>query len=142
MYKTKKQMDASLSSTESEFKSFSEVAKELMWLKHIFEFLDVDHEKIRLFNDNQSAIKMAKNSGAVKRTRHLELKYFFINEKIERRELEIDFIEGLKNVADGFTKSLGKSKFEEFCKRLYESETFLNMKMREDVEVNHFQVHK
>ena len=108
----------SLSTTEAEFKGISEAAKKVVWLKNVMKFLEMKHEKIEMFNDNRGAIKIAHSASSCGRTRHIALRYFFLRELIKNEEIGLSHIEGKRNVADTFTKSLGRHKFVEFNKLL------------------------
>ena len=55
------------------------------------------------------------------RTKHIKLRYFHIRELIENGEFEVKYVSGDENVADLFTKSLGRNKFEYFVKKLFGS---------------------
>lgn len=72
-----------------------------------------------MYNDNRGAILIAKNSASASRTRHLKLRYFFVNECIEDGVVEIEHKSSEENIADGFTKSLRRSKFEQFREKLF-----------------------
>ena len=74
LYKTKKQESTSLSSTENEFKSLTEVAKQILYVKNLLEFMEIEPKTVKLFNDNQGTIKMAYSSASVKRTKHIQLR--------------------------------------------------------------------
>jgi len=46
------------------------------------------------------------------------MRYHFIRGVIESGAIQVRFIEGSNQIADGFTKSLPKPKFLEFCDRI------------------------
>ena len=119
LYKTKQQDSTSLSSTESEFKSFTDVAKKILYLKNLLEFMEIEVSDWKLYNDNQSAIKMAYSSTSVKRTKHIKLKYFYIRECLENDEFKLLYVPTDENLADGFTKGLRRIKFEKFSKKIF-----------------------
>ena len=89
MYKTKKQDTVSQSSTEAEFKSFAEVGKQMRFFNNVFEFLEVPITSETVYNDNKNAINMALSSSSIHRTKHIQTKYFFINECLENQEFEL-----------------------------------------------------
>lgn len=68
--------------------------------------------------DNQSAIKLAHNPVYHARTKHVELQYYFVREKIMSKEIGLIFCNTKDNVADIFTKPLCKIKFEVFRSQL------------------------
>ena len=60
-----------------------------------------------LLLDNQSAIKLAKNPVFNKRSKHIAIKYHFIREKVENKELNFEFVRTLSMAADQMTKHVG-----------------------------------
>ena len=61
---------------------------------------------------------MASNPVTEKRSKHIDIRYHFVREAIERKEVEITFIDGSDNPADLFTKNLGQIKFHKFRAQL------------------------
>ena len=118
-WSSKKQPTVSLSSTESEYKALTNATCEAIWLRRILADLEEAQSGSTCINcDNQSAIKLAHNPVYHARTKHVELQYHFVREKIESNETELIFCNTKDNVADIFTKPLGKIKFEVFRSQL------------------------
>ena len=69
-----------------------------------------------LYQDNQSAIKLETNgiASAGKRSRHMNIRYFFISEKVASKEVLVSYCPTDDMVADFFTKPLQGSKFLRF----------------------------
>jgi len=118
-WSSKKQPTVSLSSTESEYKALTNATCEAIWLRRILADLEEAQSGSTCINcDNQSAIKLAHNPVYHARTKHVELQYHFVREKIESNEIGLIFCNTKDNVADIFTKPLGKIKFEVFRSQL------------------------
>eukprot|EP00253_Pinus_taeda_P032914 PITA_32914 len=118
-WSSKKQPTVSLSSTESEYKALTNATCEAIWLRRIIADLEETQSGATCINcDNQSAIKLAHNPVYHARTKHVELQYHFVREKIESNEIGLIFCNTKDNVADIFTKPLGKIKFEFFRSQL------------------------
>lgn len=118
-WSSKKQPTVSLSSTESEYKALTNATCEAIWLRRILADLEEAQSGATCINcDNQSAIKLAHNPVYHARTKHVELQYHFVREKIESKEIGLIFCNTKDNVADIFTKPLGKIKFEVFRSQL------------------------
>ena len=64
-----------------------------------------------LFVDNLGAVKLCKNPEFHKRSKHIQVRYFFIREKVTDGEIKVEHIEGTNQVADMFTKPLGPECF-------------------------------
>ena len=76
------------------------------------------HQKIDypipLHCNNQSAIRLAENSMFHARTKHVEVHYHFIREKVLKEEIEIQQIKTDDQIADLFTIGLNIGKHESF----------------------------
>ena len=60
-----------------------------------------------MFQDNMSTIQLLKNGKSnAERTRHIELRYFFITDRIRRGELQITYKSAEEMIADIMTKPL------------------------------------
>ena len=66
----------------------------------------------------QSAIKLAHNPIYHARSKHIELQYHFVREKIESSEIDLVFCNTKDNMVDIFTKPLVKLKFDFFRSKL------------------------
>ncbi|KAH9308131.1 hypothetical protein KI387_036042, partial [Taxus chinensis] len=79
----KKQPTVSISSTEAEYRSAMEAAKEALWLKRLFDEIKMkDPHSVPLFCDNQSTIALAHNPVQHQRMKHIEIHIHFIREKV------------------------------------------------------------
>ena len=68
--------------------------------------------------DNTSAICLTKNPIQHSRTKHIEIKYHFIRDHVEKGDVELIFISTDKQLADIFTKPLQEDRFNTLCKAL------------------------
>ena len=64
-----------------------------------------------IFVDNISAIKLVKNPEFHKRTKHMDVRYHFIRERIESGELKVEYLCTENQKADIFTKALPRERF-------------------------------
>ncbi|XP_073822557.1 uncharacterized protein [Musca autumnalis] len=78
---SQRQPTVSTSTTEAEIIAASEAAKELMWLKSLYNDLINYNEVPVIHIDNTAAIRLSQNPEFHKRTKHISLKHFFIREK-------------------------------------------------------------
>ena len=62
-------------------------------LRSFFKDLDVEVKEFTLFGDNISSIHLATNHMFHGRTRHIEIHYHFIREKVIAKEVNIKYIE-------------------------------------------------
>ncbi|PKU78591.1 Retrovirus-related Pol polyprotein from transposon TNT 1-94 [Dendrobium catenatum] len=68
--------------------------------------------------DNKSAIAMSKNPVYHGRSKHIDTRYHFIRSYIEKKQIEVEYIRTEEQLADIFTKSLGRVKFIEMIKNI------------------------
>jgi len=114
-WSSKKQSIVALSSTEAEYVAQTHAVKELLWLRTIIGELSSPFENpTTLHCDNQGAIVFVKDNKFHARTKHIDIRYHFIREAVEDNKVEIQYIPTNDNVADIFTKPLGKAKFDCF----------------------------
>lgn len=71
-----------------------------------------------LYGDNQGSIFIASNPVTEKRSKHIDIRYHYIREVVDKGFVKIYFVDGDKNPADLFTKNLGRLKFERFRAQL------------------------
>ena len=73
---------------------------------------------ILIFDDNQGIIALVKNPIDYKRTRYINVSYYFVRELITNRTLTLIYIPINKMIADGLIKVLTLVKFASFIKIL------------------------
>jgi len=87
-WSVKKQDTISRSSTESEYRDLASIATEMCWLHQVFKDLGIFLSSTRkLWCDNVSALAIASNPVFHARTKHLEVDYHFVREKVLRKDL-------------------------------------------------------
>ena len=93
----------------------AEATKEIVWLRNILE--DLQEKQVHstpLLIDNTSAIKLAKNPKFHDRTKHIYTKYHLIQHHVEAKTIHLQHCSRNEQIADIFTKALGREKFERF----------------------------
>uniref|UniRef100_A0A1Y1LCN3 Endonuclease n=1 Tax=Photinus pyralis TaxID=7054 RepID=A0A1Y1LCN3_PHOPY len=112
---SKKQPSVALSSTEAEYVALSMAVSEACWLSNLIADFKcgLSNKPIEIFEDNQSAIKIAKNSESHSRLKHVDIRYHFVKDKVAEGLIKLSYIKTEDQAADMFTKPLGK---ELFCK--------------------------
>lgn len=71
-----------------------------------------------IYGDNQGSIFISSNPVQERRTKHIDIRYHYVRELVESKEIEILFVEGNNNPADMFTKNLSHVKFLKFREQL------------------------
>ncbi|GKB81391.1 retrotransposon protein, putative, ty1-copia subclass, partial [Tanacetum coccineum] len=93
-----------LSTTEAEYMALTKAVKESIWLKGLLIELGVNLWSMVVNCDNQSAIHLSRNALFHERTKHINVRYHFIREIVESKEIEVAKIGTKDNAADAFTK--------------------------------------
>jgi hypothetical protein len=128
-WSSKKQPTVALSSTEAEYKGATIVACEIVWLQKLLSNLgqSVDAHVV-IYCDNISSILLANNPVYHARTKHIEVHYHFIREKVIAKEIDLIHVSTKDQVADIFTKALGTDKLKKFRKMLGVLEVDLSLR--------------
>jgi Reverse transcriptase (RNA-dependent DNA polymerase) len=101
------------SSTEAEVVGANDVMPQLLWTQYFLKAQGYSSTNTILYQDNKSAILLAKNGRASssKRTRHLNIRYYFITDRIASKELTVEYCPTEDMLADFFTKPLQEALF-------------------------------
>ena len=107
---SKKQSSVSLSTSEAEYVALSLAIQEGKWIHHLLcEILAASNKSapgLKIFEDNQSCIKMTKNPVNHGRAKHIDIKYHHIRDEVKRGEVELEYCETSIMLADILTKAL------------------------------------
>lgn len=112
-WEARKQRTIALSSTEAEYMAISEATKEAMYLRDILNSISVNCECVVLFNDNQSAIKLAQSKNYHSRTKHIDIRHHFIRDKCEEGLIKLKYLCTERMPADVLTKGLSGTRHRE-----------------------------
>jgi hypothetical protein len=106
--KASKQKLNTKSSTETEVVGTSDYLPYNIWLQHFMEHQGYKLKSNVLNQDNQSAIKMEKNgrNSCTGNSRHIHIRYFFVKDRVDKKELDIVYCPTEEMLADYFTKPL------------------------------------
>ena len=117
---SQKQKLNSWSSTESEIIGVDDVMDKILWTRLFLQAQGVQIQENILYQDNQSSIRLETNGkwSSGKRTRAINIRYFFVTNNAEKGNLQIKFKPSEDMVADFLTKPLQGRKFEEFRAKL------------------------
>ena len=118
-WSSRKQATVSRSSTEAEYKALANATAELIWVQSLLGELGISHSSVaRLWCDNIGATYLSANPVFHARTKHIEVDYHFVRDRVAKKLVDIRFIPTNDQVADGFTKALSWRKLEEFKNNL------------------------
>nr|GFC00207.1 putative RNA-directed DNA polymerase [Tanacetum cinerariifolium] len=102
----KKQDCTSMSSAEAEYVSVSACCAQVLWMRTQLTNYGFHFDKIRMYCNSKAAIAISCNPVQHSRTKHIDVRYHFIKEKVEKGIVELFFIETEYQLAYLFTKAL------------------------------------
>ena len=101
-----------LSTAEAEYIALSAATQEALWMRQLLTNLSVTVEKpITIYEDNQSAIAMSKNPQFHGRSKHIDIKYHFVRDQVEKKAVTVLYCPTGSMLADLFTKGIPKEQF-------------------------------
>jgi hypothetical protein len=107
-----------LSTTKAEYIALSVAVHEAVWLRKLLTDL-FDHEMDPIIHcDNQSCVKLSENSVFHDRLKHVEIKYDYIRDMVQRKAVHMQYPPTHEQIADMFIKPLAKTNFGYFHERL------------------------
>ena len=101
------------SSTEAELVGVNNLMPQVLWTRYFLQAQGYTVSDNVVYQDNQSCILLSKNGrgSSSKRTRHINIRYFFVTDRISNKELRMEYCPTEDMVADFFTKPLQGSLF-------------------------------
>lgn len=110
---SQKQRCVALSTCEAELMAATAAACQGIWLRNVLSQITSEFvEPITLFIDNRSTMDLAKNPVFNGRSKHIDIRYHFIRECVERGEVIIKHVSSDLQRADSLTKAMTTVKFE------------------------------
>jgi hypothetical protein len=81
------------SSTEAEVVGVDNVMAQVLWTRYFLEAQGYKVEKDTVYQDNQSAMLLERNGrgSSSKRTRHINVRYFFVSDRIKSGEMNVEY---------------------------------------------------
>ena len=107
-------------STAAELVAVDDIIGSVLWTKRFLESQGYSIKKNVIFQDNKSAILLESNGrkSAGKRSRHLNIRYFFITDQKEKGNINIEFCPTDHMISDYMTKPVQGNKFKYFRKEI------------------------
>nr|GEY77135.1 retrovirus-related Pol polyprotein from transposon TNT 1-94 [Tanacetum cinerariifolium] len=117
-WSSKKKKSAAIFSTEAEYISLSGCCAQILWMRSQLTDYGIGFNKIPMYCDNKSAIALCCNNVQHSRSKHIDIRYHFIKEQIENGVIELYFVNTEYQLADLFTKALGRDRIEFLINKL------------------------
>ena len=118
-WSSKKQVSVGISSVEAEYVASANATKEAVWLRTLLKEVSYPQSQVTIVHaDNQGVIALAQNPTSHSRAKHIDIRFHFIQERIKRNEIKLQYISTHQMVADILTKALPCEAFERFHEAL------------------------
>ena len=106
-WRSKSQKVVSLSSAEAEFYACAEAVKEVPFIVQILKFIGIQVETpVEVRVDNVGAIYMSQNQASSTRTRHMDTRWFYVNDLQDDGMIIVKFVRSEDNISDIATKNV------------------------------------
>lgn len=115
---SRKQKSVAMSSTEAEYVALSEAAKEAVHLRMFLSEIMGQQLATIIYNDNQGAGSMARNPVFHGRAKHIDLRYHFVRETIQKKRICVKYLPTEEMVANVLTKGLSTPKHQDCVRKM------------------------
>ena len=108
------------SSTEAELVAVDDVLAQVLWTHNFLRAQGFEVSDNIVYQDNKSTMLLANNgrASAGKRSRHLDIRYFFVTDYANKGDINMKFCPTDAMTADFMSKSLHGKKFLKFKKEI------------------------
>ncbi|KAJ9560654.1 hypothetical protein OSB04_005814 [Centaurea solstitialis] len=108
---SKKQNCVSLSTAEAEYVVAASSCSQIIWMRTQLRVYGFKFDKIPIYCDSKSAIAISCNPVQHTKTKHIDIRYHFIKDHVEKGTIELYFVNTEFQLADLFTKALDEKRF-------------------------------
>ncbi|KAJ9551501.1 hypothetical protein OSB04_015546 [Centaurea solstitialis] len=108
---SKKQNCVSLSTAEAEYVAAASCCSQIIWMRTQLRDYGFKFDKIPIYCDSKSAIAISCNPVQHTKTKHIDIRYHFIKDHVEKGTIELYFVNTEFQLADLFTKALDEKRF-------------------------------
>ncbi|KAM6543867.1 hypothetical protein CsatB_030554 [Cannabis sativa] len=120
-WKSVKQTLTASSTMEAEYMACYEATCQAIWLRNFISALgvmDSISRPLKLYCDNSAAVAFSRNVRSTSRSKHIDIKYYFVKEKVTESLISIEYTPSTGMLADPLTKGLPICVFLEHVARM------------------------
>ncbi|CAL1372394.1 unnamed protein product [Linum trigynum] len=122
-WSTRKQKAVARSSTECEYRALATLASEAIWLQALLTELGRSPSMAPvLWCDNLGATYLAHNPVFHTRSKHLEIEFHFVRDRVNKQQLHVRHLPATDQLAYVLTKPLSHQSFRNFCSKFHLTE--------------------
>jgi hypothetical protein len=104
------------SSQDAEFMALSDASREVIFIRNLLQGIGYKLEgPTALFGDNNGSLALANNPCDHQKSKHLEVRYFFVRQKVEQGRVAVTRVSTQDQLADVLTKALAQPQHERLC---------------------------
>jgi hypothetical protein len=108
---SRKQSSVAQSTTEAEYVAAASCCSQLLWITYTMSDFGEEYTHVPLQCDSTSAISVAKNPMLHSKTKHIEVRYHFLRDNVEKGKIALIHVPTHDQLADIFTKPLDQATF-------------------------------
>ncbi|GJS06641.1 retrovirus-related pol polyprotein from transposon TNT 1-94 [Tanacetum coccineum] len=117
-WSTKRPKSVAISSMKAKYMALSDCCAQILWMRSQLTDYGFGFNKIPMYCDNKSAIALCCNNVQHSRSKHIDIRFHFIKEHVENGVIELYFVNTEYQLADIFTKALGRERIEFLINKL------------------------
>nr|GEZ75337.1 retrovirus-related Pol polyprotein from transposon TNT 1-94 [Tanacetum cinerariifolium] len=117
-WSSKRQNSAAISSTEVEYIALSGSCAQILWMRSQLSDYGLGFNKIPMYCDNKNAIALCCNNVQHSWSKYIDIRYHFIKEQVVNGVIELYFVNTEYQLADLFTKALGRERIDFLINKL------------------------
>nr|GEZ12220.1 retrovirus-related Pol polyprotein from transposon TNT 1-94 [Tanacetum cinerariifolium] len=107
-----------ISCTEAKYIALYGCCAQILWIRSQLSDYGIGFNKIPMYCDNKSTTALCCNNVQHSRSKHINIRYHFINEQVENGVIELYFVNTEYQLADLFTKALGRDRIDFLINKL------------------------
>jgi hypothetical protein len=118
VWQSKRQKTIAQSSTEAEYMAITETGNDAIWVRSLLKEIRsyapecfTVNDTINMWIDNQSATALTKESAPHQRSKHIDIRYHLIRQRIADGDIKANYISTHHQLADALTKRLPDATF-------------------------------
>jgi hypothetical protein len=108
---SRKQSSVAQSTTEAEYVAAASCCSQLLWITYTRSDFGEEYTHVPLQCDNTSAISVAKNLVLHSKTKHIEVRYHFLRDNVEKGKITLIHVPTQDQLTDIFTEPLDQATF-------------------------------
>ncbi|WVZ94074.1 hypothetical protein U9M48_040013 [Paspalum notatum var. saurae] len=103
-WSSRKQASIALSTTEAEYVAAASCCSQLLWMKATLSDFGFWFGRIPLLVDSTSAISVAKNPVLHSRTKHIDVRFYFLRDHYEKGDIDLVYVTGWRGIDNALIK--------------------------------------